>query len=1367
MTQVNVSSATSRAMTGDKGSFLAKLETENPDKYKALEMLVSDLSKGSITPVFSGSSQKSKESPKSNIVHDFFYKSPQGLKMGLQDIASLVGIAVDWIGMSTSQRYGPEGKQWQDKYTQPAIDAVVQLAPVVARQMKMEAWAPGVAFPGTKSLAERQQYYSGAKEERSQIAGALAEGLREEVGERGAFGLVHPAEIAVGPFVPKMSRAAKTIIGDVRAGVPDPDISAAGLSSARDVEGLLGDYPVLPERRGGAPGPGEGDEGPTGPSDDIKDLLKKTKDIRKTREERVKEAIEEDNRSFDEAVGEPPKDPADWQGYVVKRDKWLRQKGERDKRKNSAKYSAMVAAIGEHPGVTTVSPTREETWEYNRSSILWQIENGYLDPDANPLERMEYKDYLGYDALDTIGIPRQDRMYKRLGDQEFAFFDRLFKDEFIREDLLSKAPNTTLFGGTLVYDGNNFNAISAFLDDFEYSYPGTSEPKPPRSLIRRDQSDVSGLIRSLEFGSNTRTHQEEVDFVASRMPSRPSAGGELPITAIPGTSSPDLEPRYNRDFERAARGFPVSGWAHASIAAGGRGGTSGRGNLSVGGRSSLLGEYIQGEGTSTGPNIVSDVEWPIEALDLRTILNPDLEPGIRDDFLEEYKEDYLRILDELDQARAEDIASKQNPYDPVGRMLSDKRQRLRELLLIDYPAIGEHLGLTLDNSFDVLTKVSGGMNNPGHVGEALDFLIGSAVEDFKDGIIREIRDPIRLQREIISNLDGGALRRFADSVRRQVDKYNDEGPRAVLSGSDYRQEEPSTRLPAESPEETLQRASGTPPQNYTMIDVMGALEAEDVLGFDTAEQAGNAILSHPDWEDRWEIVDPENLEILRQYYAGRISSEEGSSSPSPSATNLQRMADVISDYVSSEIPSTLIDRLWAVFMPSDNPINNALDNIRLRVRDGEPITVDVLSDMIDELERDRAGEDAEGLQSSAALGVTESADIRRDWLDAVAQRLSEHGTMSIRDAQNGLISISVEAQDRLIDALARGADTGQQTTPQELFDILNDAYRSRDYWWRAGMSRSHESMGQADIEPPEELGRPLSEMTEEEIRDLRLNEVAERLSEHPSAGTSSANLGISAHMTSDEIRSYLEDFSLEEQDRLIDAYLQGNTTGAPVTPQELSAILFDLEAQGSIGQRDIGEDPVAQSQTTLDDMYQRDARRNASLVSDWMASDEHVDLVGPTITDAGIHEFGRHPVEGPLQEIDWASGATTQREYVSFWDQIPEVENLDAAMPRWNDIALNNLMQYVSTFIDFPGVTDMAPNYPTDSRAYAKVNQDFIKNNQDWDSKLLGADEEGYGLGFGDLSETWGEGEEQVKNRAKAVSVINEWRRRQLGGNDF
>jgi len=1216
MTQVNVSSATSRAMTGDKGSFLAKLETENPDKYKALEMLVSDLSKGSITPVFSGSSQKSKESPKSNIVHDFFYKSPQGLKMGLQDIASLVGIAVDWIGMSTSQRYGPEGKQWQDKYTQPAIDAVVQLAPVVARQMKMEAWAPGVAFPGTKSLAERQQYYSGAKEERSQIAGALAEGLREEVGERGAFGLVHPAEIAVGPFVPKMSRAAKTIIGDVRAGVPDPNVSAAGLSGARDVEGLLGDYPVLPERRGGAPGPGEGDEGPTGPSDDIKDLLKKTKDIRKTREERVKEDIEEDNRSFDEAVGEPPKDPADWQGYVVKRDKWLRQKGERDKRKNSAKYSAMVAAIGEHPGVTTVSPTREETWEYNRSSILWQIENGYLDPDANPLERMEYKDYLGYDALDTIGIPRQDRMYKRLGDQEFAFFDRLFKDEFIREDLLSKAPNTTLFGGTLVYDGNNFNAISAFLDDFEYSYPGTSDPKPPRSLLRRDQSDVSGLIRSLEFGSNTRTHQEEVDFVASRMPSRPSAGGELPITAIPGTSSPDLETRYNRDFERAARGFPVSGWAHASIAAGGRGGTSGRGNLSVGGRSSLLGEYIQGEGTSTGPNIVSDVEWPIEALDLRTILNPDLEPGIRDDFLEEYKEDYLRILDELDQARAEDIASKQNPYDPVGRMLSDKRQRLRELLLIDYPAIGEHLGLTLDNSFDVLTKVSGGMNNPGHVGEALDFLIGSAAEDFKDGIVREIRDPIRLQREIISNLDGGALRRFADSVRRQVDKYNDEGPRAVLSGSDYRQEEPSTRLPAESPEETLQRASGTPPQNYTMIDVLGALAAEDVLGFDTAGQAGNAILSHPDWEDRWEIVDPENLEILRQYYAGRISS--------------------------------------------------------------------------DELERERAGADAEGIT-------------------------------------------------------------------QEDFDSLEATFSDAD----------RRSTERREAEETEELGRPLSEMTEEEIRDLRLNEVAERLSEHPSAGTSSANLGISAHMTSDEIRSYLEDFSLEEQDRLIDAYLQGNTTGAPVTPQELSAILFDLDAQGSIGQRDIGEDPVAQSQTTLDDMYQRDARRNASLVSDWMASDEHVDLVGPTITDAGIHEFGRHPVEGPLQEIDWASGATTQREYVSFWDQIPEVENLDAAMPRWNDIALNNLMQYVSTFIDFPGVTDMAPNYPTDSRAYAKVNQDFIKNNQDWDSKLLGADEEGYGLGFGDLSETWGEGEEQVKNRAKAVSVINEWRRRQLGGNDF
>ena len=293
-------------------------------------------------------------------------------------------------------------------------------------------------------------------------------------------------------------------------------------------------------------------------------------------------------------------------------------------------------------------------------------------------------------------------------------------------------------------------------------------------------------------------------------------------------------------------------------------------------------------------------------------------------------------------------------------------------------------------------------------------------------------------------------------------------------------------------------------------------------------------------------------------------------------------------------------------------------------------------------------------------------------------------------------------------------------------------------------------------------------MTEEEIRDLRLNEVAERLSEHPGIDSDELDLGVSAYMTSDEIRSYLEEFSLEEQDRLIDAYLQGNpTTGADITPQELSTILFDLEAQGSTERRSISEDQYAQNQAILDDMYQRDARRGANLVSDWMASDEHVDLVGPTITDAGIHEFGRHQVEGPLQEIDWSSGATTQREYVSFWGQIPEVENLEDAIPRWNDIALNNLIQYVSTFIDFPGVTDMAPSYPTDSRAYAKINQDFIKNNQDWDSKLLGADEEGYGLGFGDLSETWGEGEEQAKNRAKAVSVINEWRRRQLGGNDF
>ena len=137
--------------------------------------------------------------------------------------------------------------------------------------------------------------------------------------------------------------------------------------------------------------------------------------------------------------------------------------------------------------------------------------------------------------------------------------------------------------------------------------------------------------------------------------------------------------------------------------------------------------------------------------------------------------------------------------------------------------------------------------------------------------------------------------------------------------------------------------------------------------------------------------------------------------------------------------------------------------------------------------------------------------------------------MSIRDAQNGLISISVDAQDRLIDALARESDTGQTTTPQELFDILNDAYRYRD----AGRRSSHESMGQADIEPPEDARRDVLE--------------------------------------------------------------------------------------------------------------QEDARRSANLVSDWMASDEHVDLVGPTITDAGIHEFGRHPVEGPLQEIDWASGATTQR----------------------------------------------------------------------------------------------------------------------------
>ena len=317
-------------------------------------------------------------------------------------------------------------------------------------------------------------------------------------------------------------------------------------------------------------------------------------------------------------------------------------------------------------------------------------------------------------------------------------------------------------------------------------------------------------------------------------------------------------------------------------------------------------------------------------------------------------------------------------------------------------------------------------------------------------------------------------------------------------------------------------------------------------------------------------------------------------------------------------------------------------------------------------------------------------------------------------------------------------DHGIETTPEELTQILEtvamvDADLARPLSRELSSSRDPDSYVQAQAEDAWEARNNLSI-------------IAEIISEH-------------TDRTREEVRETLENLSSANQERLITAYEDDPN------PQGLNALVSDMEGLEEM-EYELRHDPHLQMEADLEASYQP-AWDTARLVSDWMTSEDHVDLAAPTILGTDIHEFGSQYIERPASNIEWENPNLPHYDYIALWDHLPFIEDLDVAMTQWDDTALNNVVQYVSSFLDFPGVTDMAPNFPRDQMASAKINREFIKNNKNWDSKLLGADEEGSGLGFMDLSETWGEGAEQVRNREKAVAVINEWRKRQLGGNDF
>ena len=217
MTQVSINSNTRNVVGDDRALFLKQLEEQYPNGFKALNSLVFDLNdaqeyvdnqpvkdltnkkdpgqsdtnlSGGITPSFSGGSGVSAGSGR-NLLLDFFFKTPQGLAMGVEDLVSLTGIANEFLTMSPSQRYGYQGQAWHNKYTKPAVEAVKKLAPVAAKGYM------SYLSPSVENLPERAEFGG--------LVSDIASGIKEGVHERGAASLVEPLDLAF-PIAGKTSR---------------------------------------------------------------------------------------------------------------------------------------------------------------------------------------------------------------------------------------------------------------------------------------------------------------------------------------------------------------------------------------------------------------------------------------------------------------------------------------------------------------------------------------------------------------------------------------------------------------------------------------------------------------------------------------------------------------------------------------------------------------------------------------------------------------------------------------------------------------------------------------------------------------------------------------------------------------------------------------------------------------------------------------------------------------------------------------------------------------------------------------------------------------------------------------------------------
>ena len=185
MTQVSVSSSTNIALGQKKGAYLQDLGQRDPNKYKALEILVRDLT-GKKDPGQEPIRHDFVEGPsgrkKRDYVQDFFFNSPEGIGMSLDDAVSMVGIAAEFLGMSTSQRYGYKGALWHEKYTAPAVEAVKVLAPIAAKGYM------AYTRPGIENVPERAEL--------TETVLGFGQGLKKDVRERGVGSLIDPLELA-------------------------------------------------------------------------------------------------------------------------------------------------------------------------------------------------------------------------------------------------------------------------------------------------------------------------------------------------------------------------------------------------------------------------------------------------------------------------------------------------------------------------------------------------------------------------------------------------------------------------------------------------------------------------------------------------------------------------------------------------------------------------------------------------------------------------------------------------------------------------------------------------------------------------------------------------------------------------------------------------------------------------------------------------------------------------------------------------------------------------------------------------------------------------------------------------------------------